>query len=237
MIAIYKRCYLPGLILLLASGIGPTAVAAKSVVRNAKISLSRAQELGEIAAKSTDFPIVVNERVLTQLNRYVSTRGGRDSIRKALKRMKSYQPMLDAKSAEHNVPLELLALPIVESGYRNLSAAHNPKSKAAGLWQFIPGTARGFGLRVDQKVDERLDEHKATDAAMRYLAGLKLKFQDWHLALLGYNAGESRVQKGIESTGSRDAFEIIEAGFKGDKHYLSRTIAAVIILKNPSLLE
>jgi len=86
-------------------------------------------------------------------------------------------------------------------------------------------------------VDERLDLEKETDAAFRYLGGLKLRFRDWHLALLSHNVGENRVQRGIDETGSRDAFELIRAGYEGDKDYLAKVMAAVLILENPSLLD
>lgn len=129
-----------------------------------------------------------------------------------------------------------LAVPLVESGYRNLKQA--PRGPwGAGLWQFIPQTARNYGLRVDEKVDERLDEGKLTDAAFRYLNSNHQRFQSWELALLAYNVGENRVQQGIDGTGSRDAWTLIARGYEGDTRYLAKVMAALLILGRPEALN
>jgi membrane-bound lytic murein transglycosylase D len=130
------------------------------------------------------------------------------------------------------LPEELLAVPIIESGYRNFK-----HRRVAGLWMFIEDTARAYNLRVDEATDDRLDVELETDAAMRLLGADYLRFQDWGLALMAYNAGEVRVQKGIDATGSRDPWKLIDAGFQGDADYLAKVIAAVILLRNPTCLD
>lgn len=97
-------------------------------------------------------------------------------------------------------------------------------------------TARNFGLRVDEDHDDRLDIDLATDGALRLLASLHLRFGDWRLALIAYNAGARRVQAGINITASRDPWTLVNAGF-GDKKYLAQVIAGVLILRNPSLIK
>lgn len=125
-----------------------------------------------------------------------------------------------------------------ESGYQNLTEQlSGTPGKAAGLWQFIPSTARNYGLRVDNKTDERLHVDLNTDAAMRYLSANNLRFKDWHLSALAYNMGENAVQKGIDATGSRDAWTLIRNGYEGDKDYLPRLMAAILIMQNPSSVE
>lgn len=76
-----------------------------------------------------------------------------------------------------------------------------------------------------------------TDAAMRALGGLNLQFNDWGLALLGYNAGRGFVAKAISKTGSRDVWELIRGGYENDPRYVASVMAAVLIMKNPSYLD
>jgi membrane-bound lytic murein transglycosylase D len=155
---------------------------------------------------------------------------------KILHRMEQYRPMIKAKIKEYGVPAELIAIPIIESGYRNLP--QNPqRSIGAGLWMFIKHTATAYGLRVNETVDERLDVLKETDAAMRLLKSEKIRFGKWPLSVLAYNAGDKIVTKGIFKTGSHNAWVLIEHGFQGEKDYLPRLMAAMIIMKNPDLIK
>jgi hypothetical protein len=93
----------------------------------------------------------------------------------------------------------------VESGLN--PNALSPKG-ARGMWQFMPGTARRFGLRVDAEVDERLNPARSGAAAARYLNHLHGLFGDWKLALAGYNAGEGRVRQAVERGRTRDFEEL-----------------------------
>lgn len=209
-----------------------TAFASQGLVQDRRVSTADANRWAENAKKGSDFPVVVNDLVLEQLNRYVGTPEGRDFMQKALERMKNYQPAIEAKMREYQVPTELLAVPIVESGYQNLEI-HNDQMWVAGIWMFIAPTARLYGLRVDEKVDERLNTGLLTDAAMRYLKGDRLRFNDWLLAVLSYNVGERALREAIEKTGSRDAWTLVRNGLKTDKDYLPRLMAAVILMRNP----
>jgi membrane-bound lytic murein transglycosylase D len=130
-----------------------------------------------------------------------------------------------------------MAVPIIESGYQNLTEQSNQSMKAAGIWQFIPQTARNYGLRVDSKTDERLDVSLLTDAAMRYLQSNNLRFKDWQLSALSYNMGEDAVQKAMSALGSRDAWELIRNGYEGDKDYLPKLMAAILVMRNPDSVQ
>jgi hypothetical protein len=150
--------------------------------------------------------------------------------------MATYRPILDAKLAQYQMPEELLAVAIVESGYENLPQVES-KSWGAGVWMFIESTARNFGMRVTREVDDRLNVEIETDAAMRYLKANHLRFKDWLLAIQGYNSGEQNVQAAMEKFGTRDVWSLVRSGLQGDKDYLAKVMAVVLILKNPESLK
>jgi membrane-bound lytic murein transglycosylase D len=211
------------------------AFASKAFIQDRRVSMSQAQKLAQ-KAQSNEFPIVVNDLVLKQLNRYIGTPEGREFMKLSLQRMENYRKPIQEKLNEYNVPAEFMAIPIVESGYQNLEQKDH-KGWGAGLWMFIGSTARNFGLRVDSQVDERLNTELLTDAAMRLLKADYLQFKDWQLSLLAYNMGESKVLESIKKTGSRDAWKIVREGFENDKNYLPKIMAAIIIMKNPESVE
>ena len=96
---------------------------------------------------------------------------------------------------KYDIPRDLKYISMIESGFQ---FEIKSSAGAVGLWQFMPSTARIFGLRVDEWVDERRDFHKATQAAAEYLVSLKRKFGNWELVLAGYNSGDLTVKKAIE---------------------------------------
>lgn len=224
--------------IVIASIMGATAYASKGLVQDRRVSLSQAQAMAARAQSETGFPVVVNDLVLKQLNRYIGTPEGREFMRASLARMENYKDTISEHLQKYGVPAEIMAVPIIESGYQNLTEGQSSTAmKAAGLWQFIPSTARNYGLQVDGQKDDRLDVAKNTDAAMRYLQGNHLRFKDWHLSALAYNMGEGAVQKGMNALGSRDAWTLIRNGHEGDKDYLPKLMAAILIMRNPDSVK
>lgn len=209
-----------------------SAWASRNLVQDRKITMDEAQEL---IKNQDDFPLIVNDEVLVQLNKYLGTPEGRNFMKDSLKRKNAFAEILEKKSKLYGTPDELNAIPIVESGFVNKSSSG--KMNAAGLWMFIPGTARRYGMTVNKSMDERLNVEKETDAAQRYLLANQQLFKDWHLALLAYNIGEGALQKGINKFKTRDAWELLAHGVEGDKNYLPSVMAAMIIMKNPELLK
>lgn len=150
-----------------------------------------------------------------------------------LRRMGRYEPMIRAKLREAGLPQDLLYLAVIESG---MNPHAYSRARAVGLWQFIAGTARRYGLEVDYWVDERRDPVKATDAAIRYLSDLYDEFGSWYLAVAAYNAGEGRVRWGIARTGSRSYWDLVDARVlrRETRNYVPKLIAAALIGHDPA---
>jgi membrane-bound lytic murein transglycosylase D len=107
--------------------------------------------------------------------------------------------------------------------------------RAAGPWQFIPSTARRFGLKIDWWIDERRDPIKSTRAAAEYLQDLYEMFGSWNLALAAYNAGERRIQRALKRAKSNDFWVLRRTRYirRETKNYVPSYIAAAAIAIHP----
>src|SRR3954467_9041580 len=105
-----------------------------------------------------------------------------------------YEPMIRRVFEAEGLPGDLGYLALIESGYSNDAVS---RSYAVGMWQFMKGTARGYGMRIDTWVDERRDPVKATDAAARHLHHLRDRFGSLYLAAAAYNAGAGKVSRSL----------------------------------------
>ncbi len=150
----------------------------------------------------------------------------------ALLRSGKYVPRMMSILENEGVPTELVYLPLIESGYRTRAVS---PAGAVGPWQFIPGTGRRYGLRIDRYVDERRDPVKSTHAAARYLRDLHDMFGDWHLSLAAYNTGEGRISRILESGLAADYWEMSDNGYlyRETEAYVPEFLAAVQIAENP----
>ncbi|MHB9074093.1 MAG: lytic transglycosylase domain-containing protein [Desulfobaccales bacterium] len=180
--------------------------------------------------QGTELPIMLNPHVQVFLHSFTTSR--RAVIQAQLSRSERYLPMIRQIFQEQGLPQDLVYLPMIESGFNPL--ARSPK-EAVGLWQFIEGTARRYGLKVDEWVDERRDPEKSTKAAARYLKDLHGQFGCWYLAAAGYNAGEKRVEGVVNRYDTRDFWVMAQNRLLPQEtcNYVPQLIAAVLIAKNP----
>jgi len=150
-----------------------------------------------------------------------------------LDRRTAYCQMIQDKIAERCLPEALMWIPMVETWFKNDAYS---SSHAVGLWQLIPATAKTFGLRIDDWIDQRRDPEMATDAALDILEYLYDKMGDWYLALAAYNAGEGCVNRAIRNTGSRDYWVL--ARYKAlpsqTRFYVSAILALAEISRDPA---
>lgn len=131
----------------------------------------------------------------------------RKTFSRWLERSEPYLPYIRQAFTENGLPQDLVLLPFSESGYNPRAYS---RAGAAGLWQFMPYTARKYGLKVDWWVDERRDPYLSTGAAIRYLSDLHDMFGDWHLALAAYNAGEGKISRALQLTGTKNFFDLVK---------------------------
>ncbi len=157
---------------------------------------------------------------------------GSGTMKTWLKRMARWKPSLERVLAQEGVPLELVYLAMIESGFK--PRVKSPAS-AAGMWQFMAGTAVEMGLRIDAYVDERFDPIKAAHAAAGYLKKQYHRYHSWPLAMAAYNGGPGTVNIAIDRYNTTDYFKLVEYGAMYDetRRYVPRILAAAIIGQNP----
>lgn len=177
-----------------------------------------------------DFPIDLNDKVLTWVRLFTTSRKG--FIEGALSRATQYLPMVRQIFTEEGIPHDLAYLAVIESGYKNTA---NSRAQAVGMWQFIRSTGRVYGLTGNAWVEERRDPVKATRAAARYLRNLYESSGDWYLALTGYNAGPMTTERAIQGTGSRNYWDHVRSRFLRNetKNYVPELCAAILIGRFP----
>lgn len=119
-----------------------------------------------------------------------------DYMQRMISRSERYLHYIVEEVEKRNMPTEIALLPMIESGFNPLALS---RSRASGIWQFMPITGKHYGLEQNWWTDHRRDVTAATDAALDYLQKLHLMFGNWDLALAAYNAGEGTVRRAMES--------------------------------------
>ncbi len=151
-----------------------------------------------LASIPTTIPMSFNSVIKRCIDLYTKDR--REQVQVMLGLGNYYNNVFENALEKHQLPLELKYLPVVESALNPNAVS---KAGAAGLWQFMNGTGKMYGLEVNTLLDERRDPIKSSDAAAQYLKDLYQIFGDWHLAIAAYNCGPGNVNKAIKRAGGK----------------------------------
>lgn len=150
----------------------------------------------------------------------------------------SYIPMIKELIKKANIPDGFLYLAMVESGLSNHVTSN---AKAVGMWQFMPVTAKHYGLRIDKFTDERRDPIAATTAAITHLKYLKNKFGKWYLAIMAYNCGDGKLARAISKAKTDDLATLLDPKKKyiplETRIFIRKILTAAYIAKDDSLLS
>jgi membrane-bound lytic murein transglycosylase D len=203
--------------------------------------LSHAQRPAKESVKLADWmrsltmpnlPTRLDARVVKYLTFYRDDTRGKSILRIWAKKCGRLSPALRAELARGGLPTDLVWLSLIESG-------HNPtivsSAGAAGLWQFVPESARMYGLTVDRWVDERLDPERSTEAAVRYLSDLRTRFGSWELAMAAYNMGHGGLLRAVRKFNTNDFWGLsrYEAGLPWETTlYVPKILATAIAMAN-----
>ncbi|AXF00158.1 transglycosylase SLT domain-containing protein [Paraburkholderia hospita] len=157
-----------------------------------------------------------------------------DYVQRMTERSQKYLYHIVEELEARHMPTELALLPFIESAYnpQALSVA-----KAAGMWQFVPGTGRTYNLKQNMWQDERRDVLASTSAALDYLSRLHDMFGDWYLALAAYNWGEGNVQRAIarnEAAGLPTDYQSLRMPME-TRNYVPKLQAVKNIVTNPQV--
>jgi len=186
----------------------------------------------DLATTKSDLPLVVNDYVAAYINFFANTTKGHNTLLHAFQRAGRYRQMIQRVMSEEGVPQDLIYLAVAESGFQ--PRAVNRKSRAGGMWQFMP---RGnYGLERNSYVDERFDPEKSTRAYARYMKYIYAQLGDWYLSMAGYDWGTRNVQRAVQKTGYADFWELYKRNnLPGEtKNYVPEILAAIIIANHPS---
>jgi hypothetical protein len=145
------------------------------------------------------------------------------------RRAKRFFPAIESALKANNLPDDLKYLSVAESDLR--PTIFSPAG-AAGIWQFIPSTARRYGLKVNKQEDQRLLPEPVMGAGLRYLRFLRNKFGGWALAMAAYNAGETRIGRALADQGATDYYQLRLP--RETERYVYRIAAIKMVMERPN---
>jgi membrane-bound lytic murein transglycosylase D len=171
----------------------------------------------------------------SQVNPYAETymQDYLNSHKKSLEKLKqtglTYFNFIDGILTQYGLPKELKYLAVIES---DLKANALSSAGARGPWQFMIYTARDYGLRVNDYVDDRTDYYKSTNAAAKYLLNLYKDLKDWLLVIAAYNGGPGRVYSAIKKSGSRNFWDLQYYLPEESRNHVKKFIATHYVMES-----
>ncbi|MEP6654637.1 MAG: transglycosylase SLT domain-containing protein [Myxococcales bacterium] len=182
--------------------------------------------------KLPELPVRWDPQVLRYLDYFKNDVRGRSVMSNWIRRAGRFRTLFEGVLAREGLPKDLLYVAMVESGFETGARS---SVGAGGVWQFMPGAARAYGLEVGYWVDARRDPEKSVEAAARYLKDLYVRFGSWHLVFAAYNAGYGAVLKSITRYNTNDYWELChhESGLPWESSlYVPKILAAAIVGHN-----
>ena len=193
-------------------------------------SLTNNNDVWQRIRKQLTFDVPNNNRVIAQRNWYVKHPS---YLTRVAKRAEPFMFYIVEELEKNNLPIELVLLPIVESAFDPFAYSHG---RASGMWQFVPGTGKRFGMKQNWWYDGRRDVIASTQGAIAYMKYLHKFFDgDWLLALAAYNSGEGRVRRAVRKNkklGKNTDFWALDLP-KETRAYVPKLLALADIVKNP----
>ena len=138
-------------------------------------------------------------------------------------------PVIESILTSEGIPLDFKYIPLIESGLAPHTSSHKG---ASGYWQFMPATARAFGLKVDGAIDERHHLEKSTRAAAKYLKALYKEFNSWTLVAAAFNMGDSKLRQVINRQNEDNYFRLKLN--KETSEYVYKLISMKEVIEHPS---
>lgn len=186
-------------------------------------------DIGEFFA-SSDAQVLTDERVAEQIDYFMTS--GKSMFQNWLDHSSRFLPLMKEIFREKRLPEDLVYVAMIESGLRMNAVS---RSRAVGPWQFMAMTAKTYGLKIDDWIDERRDPVKSTRAAAAYLGDLYRHFGSWHLALASYNAGAGRIEHALFLSPDNGLPSLYDSPLlrRETRNYVPKLLAAVMIARNP----
>ncbi|WP_240903242.1 lytic transglycosylase domain-containing protein [Sphingobacterium sp. SGG-5] len=202
---------------------------AEKKVEEKKNAIASEEDDTVIAFADENLPIE-NQKVKRKLKKYLAMFSFKKHQSYRLhQQAEKHLPKIAEILKSHDIPEDFKYIPLVESGLNPRIRSHRG---AGGYWQFMPATARLFGLKVNGNVDERKDLVKSTHAAARYLNRLYTIFGDWTLVAAAYNLGEGRLKSSMRRQNENNYYQLALNGETGS--YVYKLVSMKEIIEKPA---